>query len=139
MKNEPLLCKQYRDINEKWKNLKDLHDVIVKAKKNTNYQLDSLYQTRNRIVHSGRFGRTGIYLWIHLEWYVAKLLASSILIMDGLRNNLSIDGNPRDIVFGCLRGQYESSIDYLLRHQDKIIDFEHILASGITRFPYICF
>jgi hypothetical protein len=90
-------------------------------------------------VHSGRFGRSGNYLWIHLEWYVAKLLAVSILILDDLSFDLDLDANPRDIVFGCLRGQYESSKDYLERHKDKIINFDNILSSGITRFPVLCF
>jgi len=137
MKSEPLLCKQYCTINEAWVNLQQLHDIIIKSQKNLDYQLDRLYQTRNRIVHSGRFGRTGMYLWIHLEWYVAKLLAVAILITDNLPNQL--DAEPRDIVFGCLRGQYESSINYLDRHKDKKIEFDYILESGITRFPVLCF
>ncbi|MBD2538673.1 hypothetical protein [Coleofasciculus sp. FACHB-SPT36] len=139
MQSEPLLCKQYRDINENWKKLKDLHTVITLSEQNLNYQLDRLYQTRNRIVHSGRFGRAGNYLWIHLEWYVAKLLAVSILILDNFSFDLDLDANPRDIVFGCLRGQHQSSIDYLKRHEDKIINFDNVLASGITRFPVLCF
>jgi len=139
MQSEPLLCKQYCDINEKWKKLNDLHRDITISKQNLEYQLDRLYQTRNRIVHSGRFGRSGNYLWIHLEWYVAKLLAVSILILDDLSFDLDLEANPRDIVFGCLRGQYESSKDYLERHKDKIINFDNILSSGITRFPVLCF
>jgi hypothetical protein len=139
MKSEPLLCKQYRDINENWKKLDDLHSVITLSQQNLDYQLDRLYQTRNRIVHSGRFGRSGNYLWIHLEWYVAKLLAVSILILDNLSFDLELDANPRDIVFGCLRGQYQSSMDYLERHKDKIINFDDLLSSGITRFPVLCF
>jgi hypothetical protein len=139
MESEPLLCKQYRDINENWKKLKDLHSVITLSQPNLDYQLDRLYQTRNRIVHSGRFGRSGNYLWIHLEWYVAKLLAVSILILDNLSFDLELDANPRDIVFGCLRGQYQSSMDYLERHKDKIINFDDLLSSGITRFPVLCF
>lgn len=137
MKREPLLGKQYCTINQTWVNLKQLHDIIIKSQKNLDYQLDRLYQTRNRIVHSGRFGRTGMYLWIHLEWYVAKLLAVAILITDNLPNQL--DAEPRDIVFGCLRGQYESSINYLDRHKEKKIEFDYILESGITRFPVLCF
>ncbi|MEG4813803.1 hypothetical protein [Microcoleus sp. K5-D4] len=139
MESEPLLCKQYLDINQNWKKLQDLHSFITLSQKNLEYQLDRLYQTRNRIVHSGRFGRSGNYLWIHLEWYVAKLLAVSILILDNLYFDLDLDANPRDIVFGCLRGQYQSSIDYLERHKDKIINFDHLLSSGITRFPVLCF
>jgi hypothetical protein len=139
MKSEPLLCKQYLDINKNWKILNDLHSVITLSQQNLDYQLDRLYQTRNRIVHSGRFGRSGNYLWIHLEWYVAKLLAVSILILDNLSFDLELDANPRDIVFGCLRGQYQSSMDYLERHKDKIINFDDLLSSGITRFPVLCF
>jgi hypothetical protein len=139
MESEPLLCKQYLDINQNWKKLNDLHSVITLSHKNLDYQLDRLYQTRNRIVHSGRFGRSGNYLWIHLEWYVAKLLAVSILILDNLSFDLDLEANPRDIVFGCLRGQYKSSIDYLERHKDKIINFDDLLSSGITRFPVLCF
>lgn len=139
MESEPLLCKQYLDINQNWKKLQDLHSVITLSQKNLEYQLDRLYQTRNRIVHSGRFGRSGNYLWIHLEWYVAKLLAVSILILDNLSFDLDLDANPRDIVFGCLRGQYQSSIDYLERHKDKTINSDNLLSSGITRFPVLCF
>jgi len=139
MESEPLLCKQYLDINKNWKKLNDLHSVITLSHKNLDYQLDRLYQTRNRIVHSGRFGRSGNYLWIHLEWYVAKLLAVSILILDNLSFDLDLDANPRDIVFGCLRGQYQSSIDYLERHKDKTINSDNLLSSGITRFPVLCF
>jgi hypothetical protein len=134
---EPLLGRQFSSINQKWKKLGDVHKVIIQAHNNTSYQLDRLYQARNKIVHSGQFGRTGKYLWIHLEWYLGKLLAVSLLISREFPQNLEAD--QRDIVFGCLRGQYESSIDYLKRHKNEPIDCKHLLASGITAFPVLCF
>ena len=72
--------------------------------------------------------------------YLTRLgnaIAAALIILDNL--SLDLDINPRDIVFGCLRGQYESSIDYLNRHKDKDIEFTHVSASGITRFPVLCF
>lgn len=137
IRQEPLLGRQFSKINQEWKKLKNINEVIIRAEKNTSYQLDRLYQARNRIVHSGQFGRTGKYLWIHLEWYLGKLLAVSLLISRKFPQNF--DADQRDIVFGCLRGQYESSIDYLKRHEDKTIEFKHLLASGITAFPVLCF
>jgi hypothetical protein len=134
---EPLLGRQFSSINQRWKKLEDVYDVIIRAQKNTSYQLDRLYQARNKIVHSGQFGRTGKYLWIHLEWYLGKLLAVSLLISKKFPPNF--DADQRDIVFGCLRGQYESSIDYLKRHKNEPIEFKHLLASGITAFPVLCF
>ena len=137
LKNEPLLCKQYCHINKNWKTLEGILKDIEKAKVNLEYQIDRLYQTRNKIVHSGKFGKTGSYLWVHLEYYVAKILAVSILILSDIPKDLNAD--PRDIVFGCLRGQYESSIDYLRRHKQKPVKYVYILESGITRFPVLCF
>lgn len=134
---EPLLGRQFSSINQRWKKLEDVYEVIIRAQKNTSYQLDRLYQARNKIVHSGQFGRTGKYLWIHLEWYLGKLLAVSLLISKEFPQNF--DADQRDIVFGCLRGQYESSIDYLKRHKNEPIEVKHLLASGITAFPVLCF
>lgn len=137
LKEDPLLCKQYRYINENWKNLSVLHDIIVASERNLRYQLDRVYLTRNTIIHSGHFGHTGTYLWIHLEWYVGKLLAEAISTLDGMFGQLSAD--PRDMVFGGLQGQYRSTVDYLSRHSNESITFDRLIASGISRFPALCF
>jgi hypothetical protein len=137
LKDDPLVCKQYRQMNENWRTLGDLRTLILMTEKNLRYQIDRLYLTRNRIVHSGQFGRTGIYLWVHLEWYVGKILGQAILTIQETFEQLQAD--PRDVVFGCLRGQYKSTVDYLNRHSQKEIAFEHLMASGVTRFPVFCF
>jgi hypothetical protein len=137
LKEDPLVCSQYRHMNEGWHTLGDLGSVIKAAEINLRYQIDRLYLTRNRIVHSGQFGRTGIYLWVHLEWYVGKILGQAILTIQEMAEQLQAD--PRDVVFSCLRGQYESSINYLNRHAQKEIAFDRLMASGVTRFPVFCF
>lgn len=137
LKEDPLLCMQYRNINEKWLTYKDLLRVLKVSERMTRYQLDRLYLTRNRIVHSGHFGHTGIYQWVHLEWYVGKMLAQAILILNELPDHFL--RNPLDAVFGCLVGQYRATLDFLDRHSGQSITTEGLIASGITRFPALCY
>ncbi|ACS99186.1 hypothetical protein [Paenibacillus sp. JDR-2] len=140
IKTDPLLAKQYRIINEKWGTLQDLLDIINTSSNTISYQLDRLYFTRNMIVHAAQLGKTGDHLWVHLEWYIGKLLAQAVVIMDQFKGSaLSRDSDPRDIVFGSLQGQYKASIDYLERHKDAKITRDHLINSGIFRFPMLCF
>jgi hypothetical protein len=137
LKADPLLAKQYRTINETWGDLGVLRELVSSSERNLRYQLDRLYLTRNTIIHSGHFGRTGAYQWIHLEWYVGKILAQAISTLDQLYGQLQAD--PRDLVFGELQGQYRSTVDYLRRHSSESITLDHLIVSGVTRFPTLCF
>ena len=134
---DPLLARQYRTINETWSDLGVLAKLISSSERNLRYQLDRLYLTRNTIIHSGHFGRTGTYQWIHLEWYVGKILAQAISTLDQPSGQLQADS--RDLVFGELQGQYRSTVDYLSRHSSESIALEHLIVSGVTRFPTLCF
>jgi hypothetical protein len=137
LEEDPLLCKQYRRINEKWRRLEDLARILRASEKTTRFQLDRLYMTRNRIIHSGRFEAGGTYQWIHLEWYVGKILAQAVLITDQL--GLREVPDPRDVLFASVQGQYRSSLDYFERHADKPIESAHLIASAVMRFPAFCY
>ncbi|PKJ52330.1 hypothetical protein [Bacillus sp. SN10] len=137
LKSDPLLCRNYCKINESWNKLGDLLSIIKDSNKSVEYQLERLYLTRNLIIHSAQFGKSGSYLWLHLEWYVGKLLSQTIQF---LRYGYDIEkSDPRDLVFGNFQGQYQSTIDYLERHKDAPITLDRLKSSGIGSYPILCF
>jgi hypothetical protein len=140
---EPVLAKQYLDLHgdaanriKGWKTLGDLREILLSSEKKTKYQLSRLYRARNEIVHIGRFNSTYPYLWLHLEWYVGKLLATAILSINEFSG---INGNYKDIVFAALRGQYEATSEFLQNHSSNPIQASLVYQSGLTQYPVLCF
>lgn len=143
-RREPLLCRQYTTINNSnsdtsWKTLKQIRQATTRSEKNTRYQLDRLYLTRNKIVHAGKFGRTGIYLWGHLEWYIGKILAVSLLILNNSPKEIYENNEPRDVIFSSTTLQYKTTCEYLTRHHSNPITVDNIYDSGVMKFPVLCF
>lgn len=115
-----LLCKQYCCLNELYsgKNgmlIQDLIDRIERSKKSIEYQLDRIYLHRNQIVHSGKVLNEYSNLWIHLEWYVGKIL--SYCYLKYFKNsNSSLEPEK---IFMELEGYHDSIISYLNSNKDR--------------------
>ncbi|MEK9499857.1 hypothetical protein [Gaopeijia maritima] len=136
LNEDPLLCRQWREINEGWAMLGDLRTVCADSERATRYHLDRIYLHRNLVIHSGTFGHPAGNLWVHFEWYVGKLLALAVIMS---RRPLATGGDLRDQVAGTLIGQAEATLEYLKRHQQDPITHERLHLSGLTRFPAVCF
>src|SRR5690606_8219595 len=60
-------------------NLKWIYNRITRSKQSIEHQLQRIYLHRNQIVHSGDMINEYSNLWLHLEWYVGKILYYSLL------------------------------------------------------------
>lgn len=126
---DPLLCRQYLTFNQQLTKLDALHKLITRSKSNMDYQLDRLYFVRNTITHSGKSGHIGAYLWVHLEWYVGKLLAYSLTNLKQYSGSYSDDA--RDLVFSVSRSKYDSMTQYLKDRRTQDITRENCTSSGV--------
>lgn len=76
-----LLGKQYQDLNNFFSGrdhaykVGNVADKINGSKRSIEFQLDRIYMHRNQVVHSGKFINEYSNLWLHLEWYIGKLLS----------------------------------------------------------------
>lgn len=134
---DPLLAKNYRYINEDWETFDHLRKIIDNSQKSVEYQLDRLYFLRNSITHSGRAGKLGETLWVHLEWYLGKLLAQSLEILSNSQiNNANIE--PKDLIWSEIRRKSIITDQYLLNNKTVKLTSEKIRESGIFDFPTFC-
>lgn len=117
-----LLCKQYVYLNTLFSGsnhiykVEDLIKRINASQKSIEYQLDRIYLHRNQIVHSGKFINEYSNLWLHLEWYVGKLLTYCFLRY--LQNPIGFD---KEKIFMELEGDYDLIMNLLKNHSDKKI------------------
>lgn len=82
MKNcSELLAFQYLNIAKPM--IEESNEVIFsrikRSEMSIKYQLQRIYLHRNKIVHSGDIINEYTNLWMHLEWYVGKILAFFII------------------------------------------------------------
>ena len=92
-----------------------LRDRISSSEKSIKYQLQRIYLHRNQIVHSGEMINEYTNLWIHLEWYVGKLLYYAITEIVILKNMSSLED--------CFRN-LEGESSYLKSYLDKNKDIK---------------
>lgn len=98
-------------------NLKSLHTRILRSEFSMKFQLQRIYLHRNRIIHSGNLVNEYTNLWMHLEWYIGKLLAYSIIQLE-IKMNYS---NLEDL-FIETHADYNYVISYLDKNKDKKIE-----------------
>lgn len=115
-----LLCKQYTYLNDLFSGynnvfkVKDLAEKINASQKSIEYQLDRIYLHRNQIVHSGKFINEYSNLWLHLEWYVGKLLSYCFLKYYEDPNSFE-----KERVFMELEGDHDLVLNLIKNHKDK--------------------
>lgn len=82
-----------------------------------NYQLQRIYLHRNQIVHAGDMVNEYSNLWMHLEWYVGKLLAYFYIQMQFLKKHTSFE-----TAFRQLEADYDYLISYLRMNKGEKIN-----------------
>ncbi len=128
---DPLLCKNYREINENWTRMDSLRKVVENSERSIENQIDRLYFLRNQITHSGRAGKIGDVLWIHLEWYVGKLLVQALEILK--ESEVRNPTEPKDLIWSEFRRRYIVSMQYMNNNREKSITEEGLIQSGIFK------
>jgi hypothetical protein len=87
------------------------------------FQLQRIYLHRNQIVHSGDLVNEYTNLWVHLEWYVGKLIAIALIKQEFLKQPANIGDIYREI-----ESDYDYLISYLTSNKNKkIVDSPRIL------------
>jgi hypothetical protein len=117
-KESNLLAYEYTRIAKPLINgkLKYIEQRINRSNLSIKYQLQRIYLHRNQIIHAGNLINEYTNLWMHLEWYVGKLLGYSIIKLELMK---SFD-NLED-VFSEIESDYEYLTSYLKLNDNKQI------------------
>lgn len=97
----------------------DLEWILNRTKaseESIKFQLQRIYLHRNQIVHSGNFVSEYSNLWLHLEWYVGKLLAYSLIRLELLKEKKSLE-----TIFVELESEHNYLMSYLFSNKKKKI------------------
>lgn len=107
-----LLAFQYSSIGKTIieGNAENLRRRILQSEHSMKFQLQRIYHHRNKIVHSGDMINEYTNLWMHLEWYVGKLLAFFILKVHYEKDKISLEDAFIEI---------EADRDYLLSYLER--------------------
>lgn len=113
-----LLAYQYTVIGKMFAegNLGQLLERINYSENSMKYQLQRIYLHRNQIVHSADLVNEYSNLWMHLEWYVGKLLAYFFIQIHFLSKRKSFED-----VFREIEADREYLVSYLLKNKNKSI------------------
>jgi len=113
-----LLTYQYAKIGRPYSEqpLEYLLDRIESSKMSINYQIQRIYLHRNQIVHAGDMVNEYSNLWMHLEWYVGKLLAYFFIQMHFLNKHTSLE-----TAFRQLEADYDYLVSYLKMNKTEKI------------------
>ncbi|MDJ1493675.1 hypothetical protein QNI19_12100 [Cytophagaceae bacterium DM2B3-1] len=108
----PLLSYQYCKLGKSYSEakLEYLEKRIKASYESIVYQLQRIYLHRNQIVHSGDFVNEYTNLWMHLEWYVGKMLAFFVINSHFIYKNKSLEDIYREL---------EADHDYLCSYLEK--------------------
>lgn len=98
-------------------NLKFILDRINSSKESIEFQLQRIYLHRNQIVHSGDYINEYTNLWIHLEWYVGKLLY--IIVKE---NEINKNYETIENLFLEIESQFDFITSYLNKNNSKKIN-----------------
>lgn len=116
-----LLTYQYCEIGKIVSNGKcsDLFERLERSSHSIKFQLQRMYLHRNRIVHSGALVNEYMNLWLHLEWYIGKILAYALIKID-----LTSEEKERNLidVFQEVEADYEYLKSYLSRNSSERIE-----------------
>jgi hypothetical protein len=113
-----LLAFQYSKIAKKLIDEKQsfLLERLINSETSMKYQLQRIYHHRNKIVHSGDMINEYTNLWMHLEWYVGKILAYFIIQTHYNRKYESLEE-----AFMELEADQNYLFSYLEKNRDKPI------------------
>jgi hypothetical protein len=94
--------------------LKSLQARIFRSEESMKFQLQRIYLHRNQIIHSGNLVNEYTNLWMHLEWYIGKLLAFAIIQIEIKKNYSSLSD-----LFIEVHADHDYVISYLEKNKDK--------------------
>jgi hypothetical protein len=132
LKTEPLISYHFVHHGKQIRKLGDLRSSMMASQQNLEYQMERLYLTRNRIVHSGLYDEHFDELWPHLEYYCSRVLAAAIL---SLEQNSGDAVTFRDAFFSKIRMQFDSTCIYLDKRRDKVVNSVDLANSKV--FSYL--
>jgi hypothetical protein len=95
-------------------NLKGLKARIFRSEESMKFQLQRIYLHRNQIIHSGNLVNEYTNLWMHLEWYIGKLLAFAIIQIEITKKYSAL----REL-FIEVHADHDYVISYLEKNKDK--------------------
>lgn len=105
--------------------LKIIGERIKSSKESIEYQLQRIYLHRNQIVHSGDFINVYSNLWLHLEWYIGKLIYYCYSQIEIKKEEDNIED-----IFRKLESEYDYITSYILKNNDKqCLDSKRIFDS----------
>ena len=90
------------------------------------YQLQRIYLHRNRIIHAGNLVNEYSNLWMHLEWYIGKLLAYAIIKIVIVKHNVNLND-----LFIELESDYDYISSYLSMNESKEMSLFSLRVKGI--------
>lgn len=132
-----LLAFQYASLGMRYhmQSLDYLAKRILSSKSSIKYQLQRIYLHRNQIVHAGDLVNEYTNLWMHLEWYVGKLLAYFVIEIHYLKKFNSLDS-----AFRALDAEQQYLLSYLdLNRSYKIRDINDRIKNLLFDHPWRAF
>lgn len=113
-----LLAFQYLSLGKNFdsKNLNFIEERIIRSESSIKFQLQRIYHHRNKIVHSGDLINEYTNLWMHLEWYVGKILAYFIIMIHFKKRSKSLEDSFLEI-----EADRHYLVSYLQKNKDKPI------------------
>ena len=89
---------------------------INRSENSMKFQLQRIYHHRNKIVHSGDMINEYTNLWMHLEWYIGKILAYFIIKLYYEKSSKSLED-----AFMELEADRDYLVSYLEQNMEKKI------------------
>lgn len=89
---------------------------ISRSEESMKFQLQRIYHHRNKIVHSGDMINEYTNLWMHLEWYIGKILAYFIIKLHFEKSAKSLEDAYME-----LEADRDYLVSYLERNKEKQI------------------
>jgi hypothetical protein len=96
--------------------LKYIEQRIIRSNLSIKYQLQRIYLHRNQIIHAGNLINEYTNLWMHLEWYIGKLLGYAIIKLELINSFENLED-----VFSEIESDYEYLMSYLKLNENKQI------------------
>jgi hypothetical protein len=107
---------------------------IKASEESIKFQLQRIYLHRNQIVHSGDLINEYSNLWLHLEWYVGKLLAYATIQLEITKKCSSLEDVFRNVEADT---KYLSS--YLEKNGGKLIKDAHRIHALLLKHSWQSF
>jgi len=115
-------------------NGKDLLRRVLSSKESIQFQLQRIYLHRNQIVHSGDLVNEYMNVWLHLEWYIGKLLAYSMIKSEFSKDSLELKS-----IFSKLESDYDYLVSYFEKNPSIMITDAQRLLPALLNQPWQSF